>query len=185
MLAFSAMLQTAAAKPADLALATRDGSVEVYAPNTEKPRLDVALIAYVVVVHVLAAMTIHRWWRWLVPTRGAGVPYLRTARHAVSQREQAKIDDRKGAVELLTEFKNDALREMCRDRRKAVFGRKSDLVDRLLETSSRANDSQMSQILRLRAGNHRLVVQLQDLDSVDAATAWLRTATADQPRQRT
>ena len=74
---------------------------------------------------------------------------LLTARHAVRFKEQVEIDNSKAAVELLTELPNDALRDMCRARRAVGSERKAEFVSRLMGTRSRANDSQMAQILRL------------------------------------
>ena len=180
VLAFLASIECAYAASS---LATSESALETYEPNTTTtyvtPRLIGALIVYVLIVHVLALMTCLRSWRMLF-TRSS-----LAAHDDVRQVSCTTSGDRQLAEFLLADFKNEELKKMCRVRNLPTSGRKAELVQAFLGSRSRANDSQFAQISNLLAGNHRLVIGALDLDSVAAATSWLRIATAGQPRQRT
>jgi hypothetical protein len=165
-------------------------------PNTTwKPRLIVALAAYMLVLHVLAVMTLLRGWSMLCGRRSVAVgDDLRTEATTGVQTLELEVnrvvttnlllDNRQQAALLLAEFRNDQLREMCRERRLATAGRKDDLIATLLNSRSRANDEQCAQINRLRVRNFDLDIRTSDIETVAAATSWISLATTGQLRRR-
>ena len=61
-------LASAETSSTDVVVLEANQANEPNAPDSGKPRLlMVALIAYVLLVHTLAMVTVHRGWRWLFP----------------------------------------------------------------------------------------------------------------------
>ena len=72
---------------------------------------------------------------------------------------------------------------MCRDRGITASNRdtrqrkkKSELIECLLNSDSRASDQQMGYMVALVTKNHRLVIDSRDIDSKNVASKWIAKA---------
>jgi len=171
----------------------QESSLQLNEPNapSRDPRWIFAAIAYVVVIHILAMMTLLRGWRWLRNCRRSVAASDDSRRQSGTVVESGvtgaatsgtQSSSRKLAENLVAGLTNDQLKEMNRARGLPVSGRKQELVQAFFGSRSRATDSQLAQMARLLERNHRLRPCARDFDSVAAASAWL--ASVEQPRQR-
>ena len=95
---------------------------------------------------------------------------------------KSKDGRRISAEELLSEFCNDTLSEMCRSRRLPYTGTKATLVHRILATSWRATDKQLAYMNHLAKKSYRLTIEMMDVDSKYSASRWLGAATSKAKR---
>jgi hypothetical protein len=151
-------------------------------PITGELRLSAALVAYMVIIHLMAMVPLYQWYRRLtdrVSTRASG--------SSRGQGEQPRGDDRRGrtwmtATDTLELFTADELRILCWDREMSTMGMtKTELIEKFLTSGSRATDRQLGYMAYLHKADDRLIIRSADVDDVTAATRWISAALAEQP----
>jgi hypothetical protein len=190
-LAFLATLGVAAANTGDIVLVEGTGQLQVNEPNTNnsEPWPSAMLVAYMLVVHCLAAMTVvstvRRLRRLLFSTtmtlaadddlriQQSSDPASVDSRSS-SERIVSESENRRTAEALLADFRVDQLKELCRCCKLAVGGPKSALVYRFLGQESRASDKQLTTICSLLKRDHTKMLDVSDIVGGAQARVWIQ-----------